>query len=155
MWHENIFQGIKKFYLSKISWVVPAICRKACFQKNRANSQSLSPLGHLDGFASCKAWCVLVSASLPKTPSPRWKAVYAWLALRLAKPLGIHARHPCRGWMWGCRPHPAWGYAPNPIFDKSNFHNILNNLNHKLQGETENGWQDKNNIPFFGTGFTV
>ena len=20
------------------------------------------------------------------------------------------------GWMWGCRPHPAWGYAPNPIF---------------------------------------
>ena len=19
--------------------------------------------------------------------------------------------------MWGCRPHPAWGYAPNPIFN--------------------------------------
>jgi hypothetical protein len=64
--------------------------------------------------------------------------------------------------MWGCRPHQArtlevsrtqslhdaatpttdnthWGYAPNPIFDKSNFHNILNDLNHKPQGETENG----------------
>jgi len=20
--------------------------------------------------------------------------------------------------VWGCRPHPAWGYAPNPIFQK-------------------------------------
>jgi len=19
--------------------------------------------------------------------------------------------------VWGCRPHPAWGYAPNPIFN--------------------------------------
>ena len=28
-------------------------------------------------------------------------------ALHPAKPLGIHARRPCRGWMWGCRPHQA------------------------------------------------
>ena len=39
------------------------------FQKS-ACSQPLSPLGHSDGFASCKAWCVLISASLPKTPFP-------------------------------------------------------------------------------------
>ncbi len=55
------------------------------------------------------------------------------------EPLGIHARRPCRGCVWGCRPHQArtlavsrtqslhdattpttddlhWGYAPNPIF---------------------------------------
>ena len=43
---------------------------KVCIYKNRANSLSLSPLGHSDSFASCKAWCVLISASLPKTPNP-------------------------------------------------------------------------------------
>jgi hypothetical protein len=32
----------------------------------------------------------------PQTPFPR-KAVYALLALHRAEPLGIHARHPCRG----------------------------------------------------------
>ena len=39
------------------------------FQKG-AYPQSLSPLGHSDGFASCKALCVLISASLPKTHFP-------------------------------------------------------------------------------------
>ena len=43
---------------------------KVCFFKKSACSQSLSPLGHSVGFASCKAWCVLISASLPKTPFP-------------------------------------------------------------------------------------
>ena len=33
---------------------------------------------------------------IPKPLSPG-KAVYAWLALHRAEPLGIHARHPCRG----------------------------------------------------------
>ena len=47
---------------------------------------------------------VLVLNPYPQTPFPRWKAVYAWLALHRAKPLCIHARHPCRGWVWGCRP---------------------------------------------------
>ena len=40
------------------------------FFKKSACSQSLSPLGHSVGFASCKAWCVLISASLPKTSFP-------------------------------------------------------------------------------------
>ena len=45
--------------------------KKSVFIKHAVNSLSLSPLGHSDSFASCKAWCVLISASLPKTPSPR------------------------------------------------------------------------------------
>ena len=48
-----------------------SVCRKSMFFKKSACPQSLSPLGHSVGFASCKAWCVLISASLPKTPSPR------------------------------------------------------------------------------------
>ena len=40
------------------------------FLKQTSNSLPLSPLGHSVGFASCKAWCVLISASLPKTPFP-------------------------------------------------------------------------------------
>ena len=45
------------------------LLEKVCFSKS-ASLQSLSPLGHSDGFASCKARCVLISASLPKTPFP-------------------------------------------------------------------------------------
>ena len=93
-----------------------SVCRKSMFFKKSACPQSLSP-----------------------NPFPWWKAVYALLALHRAEPLGIHARHPCRGWVWGCRPHqartlavsrtqslhdaatpttdnPHCGYAPNPIF---------------------------------------
>ena len=40
------------------------------FLKQTSNSLPLSPLGHSDGFASCKARRVLISASLPKTPFP-------------------------------------------------------------------------------------
>ena len=43
---------------------------------------SLSPLGHSDGFASCKAWRVLISASLPKTPFPRERlCMLGWLCI--------------------------------------------------------------------------
>ena len=51
------------------------------FQKS-ACPQSLSPLGHSVGFASCKAWCVLISASLPKTlfPSERL-CMLGWLCI--------------------------------------------------------------------------
>ena len=42
-------------------------CRKSLFLKLTSDLLSLSPLGHSDGFASCKARCVLISASLPKT----------------------------------------------------------------------------------------
>ena len=45
------------------------LVEKVCFSKS-ASLQSLSPLGHSDDFASCKARCVLISASLPKTPFP-------------------------------------------------------------------------------------
>ena len=71
------------------------------------------------GFASCKARCVLISASLPNPPFPREKlCMLGWLCIsaivvvccrcvlhRLCsttcmrpciEPLGIHARHPCR-----------------------------------------------------------
>ena len=55
---------------------------KVCFFKKSACSQSLSPLGHSDGFASCKAWCVLISASLPKTPFPRERlCMLCWLCI--------------------------------------------------------------------------
>ena len=52
-----------------------ADCGKSMFFQKSACPQSLSPLGHSDGFASCKAWCVLISASLPKTPFPRKGAI--------------------------------------------------------------------------------
>ena len=43
---------------------------------------SLSPLGHSDGFASCKAWRVLISASLPKTPFPGERlCMLGWLCI--------------------------------------------------------------------------
>ena len=57
--------------------------KKVCFFKKSACSQSLSPLGHSDGFASCKARCVLISASLPITPSPRGEGLcmLGWLCI--------------------------------------------------------------------------
>ena len=58
------------FVLSTV-YIRASVCRKSLFFKKSACFQSLSPLGHSDGFASCKAWCVLISASLPKTPFPR------------------------------------------------------------------------------------
>ena len=48
---------------------------KVCFFKKSACSQSLSPLGHSVGFASCKAWCVLISASMPNCPLSPGKGV--------------------------------------------------------------------------------
>ena len=62
---------------------------KVCFFKKSACSQSLSPLGHSDGFASCKAWCVLISASLPKTPFPGKGAIL--LGLPPLDPVGGYA----------------------------------------------------------------
>ena len=62
---------------------------KVCFFKKSACSQSLSPLGHSVGFASCKAWCVLISASLPKTPFPRKGAIL--LGLPPLDPVGGYA----------------------------------------------------------------
>ena len=63
--------------------------KKVCFFKKSACSQSLSPLGHSVGFASCKAWCVLISASLPKTPFPGKGAIL--LGLPPLDPVGGYA----------------------------------------------------------------
>ena len=62
---------------------------KVCFFKKSACSQSLSPLGHSVGFASCKAWCVLISASLPKAPFPGKGAIL--LGLPPLDPVGGYA----------------------------------------------------------------
>ena len=66
-----------------------SVCRKSMFFKKSAWPQSLSPLGHSVGFASCKAWCVLISASLPKTPSP-WEGAIL-LGLPPLDPVGGYA----------------------------------------------------------------
>ena len=87
-----------------------------------------------------KAWCVLISASLPKTPFPRERlCMLCWLCIsaivvvccrcvlhRLCsttcmrpciEPLGIHARHPCRGYITGATaPRPRWGLRPSTPF---------------------------------------
>ena len=60
----------------------PQFVEKVCFLNKSAYPQSLSPLGHSVGFASCKAWCVLISASLPKTPFPRERlCMLGWLCI--------------------------------------------------------------------------
>ena len=68
-----------------------SLWKKSVFIKHAVNSLSLSPLGHSDSFASCKAWCVLISASLPKTPSPREGAECGAAALT---PLGATPQTP-------------------------------------------------------------
>ena len=75
------------------------LVEKVCFFKKSACSQSLSPLGHSVGFASCKAWCVLISASLPKTPFPGKGAIL--LGLPPLDPVGGYA--PKQG-RFGCLP---------------------------------------------------
>ncbi len=63
--------------------------------KQTSDLLSLSPLRHSDGFASCKARCVLISASLPKAPFPVKGCVclvgFASLQSPLAYSPGIHA----------------------------------------------------------------
>ena len=62
--------------------LTPSVCRKSLFFQKSACSQSLSPLGHSVGFASCKARCVLISASLPKTPFPDERlCMLGWLCI--------------------------------------------------------------------------
>ena len=71
-------------------------CRKSLFFQKSACSQSLTP-----------------------NPFPVGRAVYAWLALHRAEPFGIHAWHPCRGYITGATaPSPCRGLCPcDPIFD--------------------------------------
>ena len=64
---------------------------KVCFFKKSACSQSLSPLGHSDGFASCKAWCVLISASMPNCPLSPVKGCVCLVGFASCKAL-VHTR---------------------------------------------------------------
>ena len=91
-----------------------SVCRKSMFFQKSACSQSLSPLGHSVGFASCKAWCVLISASLPKTPFPGERlCLLCWLCI-VQEPLGIHARHPCRAECGATAPRPSKDACSQP-----------------------------------------
>ena len=81
---------VTKSFLYRINYLILANYSKVQFYKNSTNSLTLSHLGHSNGFASCKARCVLISASLPKTPFPRKGAILLGLP-----PLD-----------------PVWGYAP-------------------------------------------
>ena len=80
---------------------------------------SLSPLGHSDGFASCKAWRVLISASLPKTPFPRERlCMLGWLCIvqsPCAYTPGIRAGGEYGDWRPCDLPR---GYAPNPVLSR-------------------------------------
>ena len=78
-------------YGGKVKAFPPQFVEKVCFLNKSAYPQSLSPLGHSVGFASCKAWCVLISASLPKTTFPRKGAEYGAAALT---PLGATPQTP-------------------------------------------------------------
>ena len=94
-------------------------CRKSLFFQKSACSQSLSPLGHSDGFASCKAWCVLISASLPKTPFPRKGAILLGLPpLDQARMLAVSHTKPLHDAVAQMADDLYGGYAPNPIFKK-------------------------------------
>ena len=79
-------------YGGKAKALPPQFVEKVCFLNKSAYPQSLSPLGHSVGFASCKAWCVLISASLPKTPFPG------------------------KGLNMGLPPSPRLGLRPKPLF---------------------------------------
>ena len=86
---------------------------KVCFFKKSACSQSLSPLGHSDGFASCKAWCVLISASLPKTPFPGKGAILLGLPpLVQARMLAVSRTKPLHDAVAQMADDLYGGYAP-------------------------------------------
>ena len=92
---------------------------KNMFLKQTSNSLSLSPLGHSDGFASCKAWCVLISASLPKTPFPRKGAILLGLPpLVQARMLAVSRTKPLHDAVAQMADDLYRGYAPATPFSK-------------------------------------
>ena len=95
-------------------------CRKNLFFKNIANSLSLSPLGHSDSFASCKAWCVLISASLPKTPFPGKGAILLGLPpLDQARMLAVSHTKPLHDAVAQMADDLYGGYAPATPFSEN------------------------------------
>ena len=93
--------------------------RKSMFLKQTSDLLSLSPLGHSDGFASCKAWCVLISASMPNCPLSPVKGCVCLVGFASCKALvHINARHPCRNTGTGV-PATRLGATPlRPHFQK-------------------------------------
>ena len=87
------------------------------FFKKSACSQSLSPLGHSDSFASCKAWCVLISASLPKTPFPV-KGCVCFVGSASCRAFGHTRPASVPGLSVGLPPSPRLGLRPKPHFQK-------------------------------------
>ena len=93
------------------------LVEKVCFFKKSACSQSLSPLGHSDGFASCKAWRVLISASLPKTPFPGKGAILLGLPpLDQARMLAVSHTKPLHDAVAQMADDLYGGYAPATPF---------------------------------------
>ncbi len=66
----EISSFVTKSFWASINYLILANYSKVQFYKNSTNSLALSHLGHSNSFASCKALCVLISASLPKPPFP-------------------------------------------------------------------------------------
>ena len=66
----EISSFVTKSFWASINYLILANYSKVQFYKNSTNSLALSHLGHSNSFASCKALCVHISASLPKTPFP-------------------------------------------------------------------------------------
>ncbi len=102
-------------------------CRRSLFFQKSACPQSLSPLGHSYGFASCKAWRVLISASLPKTPFPGKGAILLglppldqarMLAVSRTKPLHDAVAHMADDLYGGFAPKQGcFGCLPKVLHD--------------------------------------
>ena len=113
MLFSGIFKLICKRIFKKNNSV--SLQKKYVFQKS-AYPQSLSPLGHSDGFASCKAWCVLISASLPKTPFPG-KGCVCFVGSASCRAFGHTRPASVPGLSVGLPPlDPVGGYAPATPF---------------------------------------
>ena len=82
----EISSFVTKSFWASINYLILANYSKVQFYKNITNSLTLSP-----------------------NPFPV-KGCVCHKALRPAKPCGIHARHPCRGYIAGATaPSPCWG----------------------------------------------
>ena len=100
-------------YGGKVKAFPPQFVEKVCFLNKSAYPQSLSPLGHSVGFASCKAWCVLISASLPKTPFPGKGAISLGLPpLDQARMLAVSRTKPLHDAVAQMADDLYGGYAP-------------------------------------------
>ena len=85
----EISSFVTKSFWASINYLILANYSKVQFYKNSTNSLTLSHLGHSNSFASCKALCVLISASLAEKPFPGKGAIL--LGLPPLVPVGGYA----------------------------------------------------------------